>query len=205
MDKILFNDEFRLTDAVIDGRKTMTRREVNQGLIERCEKKYESFDHVLYSNTESREISFEEFKEGYLLGLSRFKKDSTVAVAQCYNNVCSYLTRMGKTAEIDFIKANVRSDSLGWTNKLFISSLYMPKRIRITDVRLEHLQDITEEDCLKEGCYEDNGHFFYTGCKKTFDTAREAFSDLINKVSNNRNTWKSNPLVYVYDFKLEDN
>lgn len=205
MDKILFNDEFGLTDAVIGGRKTMTRREVNQGLIERCEKRYKSFDHLLYSNTESREISFEEFKEGYLLGLSRFKKDSTVAIAQCYNNVCSYLARMGKTAEIDFIKANVKSDSLGWTNKLFVSSMLMPKRIRITDIRLEHLQDITEEDCLKEGCYEDNGQFFYLGCKKTFYTAREAFSDLINKVSNNRNFWKSNPLVYVYDFELEDN
>ena len=150
MDKILFNDEFGLTDAVIDGRKTVTRREVNQGLIERCEKRYESFDHFLYSNTESREISFEEFKEGYLLGLSRFKKDSAVAIAQCYNNVCSYLARMGKTAEIDFIKANVKSDSLGWTNKLFVSSMLMPKRIRITDIRLEHLQDISEEDCLKE-------------------------------------------------------
>jgi hypothetical protein len=37
MDKILFNGEFGLTDAVIDGRKTMTRREVNQGLIENKE------------------------------------------------------------------------------------------------------------------------------------------------------------------------
>ena len=85
----------------------------------------------------------------------------------------------------------------------------MPHQIRITNVRIERLQDISDEDCLKEGLEWDGVAFqYYVNYKKetrhkTFlgKTPREAFAGLIDKVSG-KGTWERNPYVWVYDFEL---
>ena len=41
----------------------------------------------------------------------------------------------------------------GYTNKMFVKSDLMPHHIKITNIRMEQLQDISEEDCLKEGIH----------------------------------------------------
>ena len=83
----------------------------------------------------------------------------------------------------------------------------MPHQIRITGIKCERLQDISEEDCMKEGIlgdveydkYEVYGLFFFS--YDGFDTPREAFASLIDKVSG-RGTWKRNPWVVAYEFEL---
>lgn len=87
----------------------------------------------------------------------------------------------------------------------------MHNHIRITNVRVERLQDISDEDCIAEGIsfYKYNGKIHYTfdnKVKKTFfkfDTPREAYSALIDKISG-KGTWESNPWVFVYEFELVD-
>ena len=79
----------------------------------------------------------------------------------------------------------------------------------ITDVRIERLQDISDEDCIKEGVRKvvnENGIYvqYYVGkgdnaC--SFENPREAFAHLINKVSR-KDVWNENPYVFVYDFEL---
>lgn len=83
-----------------------------------------------------------------------------------------------------------------------------PHRIRITDVRVERLQDISDEDCLREGVQflpEINRYYFEcAGCEGFyFDTPREAFASLIDKVSG-YGTWQRNPWVFVYEFELQE-
>ena len=77
-------------------------------------------------------------------------------------------------------------------------------------MKAERLQDISDEDCLREGVlfseryamhygipdYPHYGFFYY-------DTPRAALAALIEKVSG-RGTWESNPLVWVYSFELVD-
>ena len=84
----------------------------------------------------------------------------------------------------------------------------MPHQIRITDIRIERLQDISDEDCLREGVWKeywaegDSAYLIYNGYREIqFDTPREAFSVLINRVSG-KGTWQSNPYVFVYEFEL---
>lgn len=86
----------------------------------------------------------------------------------------------------------------------------MPHQIRITAVRVERLQDISDEDCLKEGISP-----MIVGCEYyvftlidtekgrflDYKTPREAYAALIDKVSG-KGTWESNPYVFVYDFEL---
>lgn len=90
--------------------------------------------------------------------------------------------------------------------------------IKITGVRAERLQDITEEDCFREGVFACGTHVLpepvgavniydisrdkaYT--KKECFTPRDAYADLIDSI-NGKGTWDSNPFVWVYDYKLID-
>ena len=92
----------------------------------------------------------------------------------------------------------------------------MPHQIRITNVRIQRLQDISDEDCLREGIT-DMGiggslrYSFTKNVKQTngdvidfsnnFASAKEAFANLIDKISG-KGTWQNNPFVWVYDFEL---
>lgn len=98
----------------------------------------------------------------------------------------------------------------GFMNKMFVRADLMLHRIRITNVRIQQLQDILDEDCLKEGIFQDEGDdkfppevfYNYDGNEDDgFDSPREAFAHLINKVSR-KDVWSQNPYVFVYDFEL---
>jgi hypothetical protein len=76
-------------------------------------------------------------------------------------------------------------------------SIYMPREaarifLRVTNVRVERVQEITEEDAVKEGAkaYGPNN------CSGT--SARIAFAELWDGVYNN---WRENPWVWVYEFE----
>lgn len=86
----------------------------------------------------------------------------------------------------------------------------MPHAIRITNIRIERLQDISEEDCLKEGILRgydvgsDSTTYWYHGlANSSFRTPQEAYASLIDRISG-KGTWESNPYVFVYDFDLID-
>lgn len=101
-------------------------------------------------------------------------------------------------------------NSKGWNNKMFVKSDLMPHHIRITNVKAERLQDLSEEDCLKEGImyygleYDDYGdpQYGYKG-SQMFINPIDAFRSLIDKVSG-KGTWNIDPYVWVYEFELID-
>ena len=41
----------------------------------------------------------------------------------------------------------------GWSNTMFTKADLMPHHIRITDIKIERLQNISDEDCFKEGIF----------------------------------------------------
>ena len=100
--------------------------------------------------------------------------------------------------------------SAGWNNKMFVEASKMLHHIRIIDVRIERLQDISDEYCLKEGIkknlrcgkYGFDSNIGYIS-QYPFHNPCEAFASLIDKVSG-KGTWESNPYVFVYDFELVD-
>lgn len=94
----------------------------------------------------------------------------------------------------------------GWKNKMFVRADLMPHQIRITGVRVERLQDISDEDCLREGVngesiFDDNDYCTVQGIQPWFNSPRDAFAALIDKVSK-KGTWEENPWVFVYEFEL---
>ena len=103
-------------------------------------------------------------------------------------------------------------DSAGWNNKMFVKSYACKHHIKITNVKVERLQDISDEDCLKEGiihAYTDNDGIkrYHTPHTKrgylSTDVAQQAFAFLIDKVSG-KGVFQSNPYVFAYEFVLFD-
>jgi hypothetical protein len=72
-------------------------------------------------------------------------------------------------------------------------------------VRCERLQDISDEDCIKEGIsaisQKYNAPFIYYNGFDYDNTPSRSYATLINKICG-KGTWESNPYVWVYDFKL---
>lgn len=188
MKKILFNDEFLLTKAVLDGRKTQTRRICKEQV----------WAHSDIVNAENGIFHFE---------IPKYNVGEVVAVAQSYRN-CGGINEYG-VPMWDIISQKVGSSNAGWDNKMFIRADLMPHQIHITNVRVERLQDISEEDAIAEGItyaglfYEDYGEpmFIIEGCKWTFGSAKDAYAWLIDKISR-KGTWGRNPYVFVHDFEL---
>lgn len=196
---MMFNDRYGLTKAVISGRKTVTRRIIDpQGKYEelRWWQPCIEFEECMYGYTEN---------EGWEVIEPRYNVGEIVAVAQSYNQV--YHQEGLET--IDMLVSGLKH-TVGWQNKMFVKAELMPHQIQITDIRIERLQDISEEDCMKEGVYRDYGDTefppqeFYDydwNEDNGFDTPREAFASLIDKVSG-RGTWDRNPFVWRIEFEL---
>ena len=199
MQKIMFNDKYGLTQAVLEGHKTMTRRIVSQKILDmglNYQKEYYdvtlssiSVENAIYAVTNYERRAKAQFSIGQI-----------VAVAQSYKDagVSPYFIAEEFEPQVQFTP--------GWNNKMFVKAWPLPNRIRFTDMKIERLQDISDEDCLKEGIFEcidaddcEHGYSYKGGCWHR--TPREAFANLIDKVSG-KGTWDSNPYVVAYSFEL---
>jgi hypothetical protein len=187
MKKMMFNDKYGLTKAVLELLKSMTRRIADSaGDIDNMEfKRFQDGKAVFASATGVARIE------------PKYKVGEVVAVAQAYQEL---LYNIG-TAE-GAKKFNTLSKTSGWSNKMFVKADLMPHHVRITNVRVERLQDISDEDCLKEGITKPTfDTFTFDGWKYFAYNPREAYAALIDRVCR-KGTWASNPWVFVYEFEL---
>ncbi|WP_195453933.1 hypothetical protein [Alistipes communis] len=196
MKKIMFNDRYGLTQAVIEGRKTMTRRIMNNqsGNLAGCVGFTKNGRACTYVRADFDNGISEDAP--YAIG-------EIVAVAQSYRDVCAG----GFEPDATILRLFEERRIAGWTNKMFTKAELMPYRIRITGIKCERLQDISDEDCMKEGVLGDVEYDKYEvyglfgNSDDGFDTPREAFASLIDKISS-CGTWAHNPWVVVYEFEL---
>lgn len=200
MKKILFNDKLGLTQAVLDGRKTMTRRIV--ALESTLAITWDCVTEI------DRDIAIKNYIVGNIK--NRYEVGEVVAIAQCYMDIDQF-HRNGKNAAYLELLPGLKLYP-GWGNKMFVRSDLMPHHIRITNIKVERLQDISDEDCLKEGVvqkFDADGtpRYYVSWYKHTWayatDSAKDAYHFLIDKVSG-KGIWESNPYVWVYEFELVD-
>jgi hypothetical protein len=210
MKKIMFNDKYGLMGAVLNKRKTMTRR-IIKGNFEDVKAYHANGGWHFIADTEDGDSV--ELKPQYEIG-------ERVAIAQSYEELANsrYCTELGMMDSPSTFKKEFFGK--GWGNKMFVKPEHMPHQIRITGISVERLQDISEEDAMREGIFKydkpplhhemdmfapwppylkpykwDTSNLVYR-CN-----ARYAFAYLIDKISGG-GTWRSNPWVFVYDFEL---
>ncbi len=222
----MFSEKYGLQQAVMDRTKPLTRRFV------KCPKRFKSMegewcddpqlefhkkpgDNVYYNCV----VTDGDGRELGQLPLPCEVGD-VVAIAQSYKEI-----GISPEAIVSHIDEGLNmytlvaaKDSAGWTNKMFVREDLMPHHIQITDLWFEHLQDISDEDCLKEGIIrrddlinhnmENIVRYTFEGSFenhiwKSYATPREAFAALIDRI-NGKGTWESNPWVVVYAFTRID-
>ena len=190
----MFNDRYGLTKAVLDGTKTMTRRIIP---LTDADKTYldTAFDWDLRER-----VIIDRY--------AKYKVGEVVAVAQSYKSVFEESLNYA-LPRYHWLDDHI--DDKGFGNKLFVKASEMPHQIQITDVKIERLQDISDEDCLKEGVVYDSRHWVNgyevenlwnkIDRQSHFRSAQVAFANLINSIIG-KGTWVSNPYVFAYSFKL---
>lgn len=176
MKKIMFNDNFRFTESVLLGHKTMERKVItNKVAIAHCEKGYTDL----------------------ALNYAAYQVGDIVAIAQSYND-CLYDAHT--ECEING-KDAMLYETAGWNNKMFVKADLMPHHIRITDVLVERMQNISYGDCLFEGVRRRNSLFGYRYyVHEDLPIRRDprlVIADIVGKLN-----WERNPYVFVYKFEL---
>ncbi len=227
--KIMFNDKYGLTQAVLEGRKTMTRRICKYS---RPDETYDIVFPVFEPNdfdNDGNNISPLNYAFGWMdnkanfigWNIPQYKVGEVVAIAQNYASIADYYQDPRHASCAEHYELNVEKSSWyccvehpGFRNKLFVAADKMIHHIRITDIKIERLQSISEEDCLKEGVIT---RFHSPACRNfyyvpnvevkskddVYLTSQEAFSALIDKVCG-KGTFNKNPYVFAYEFKLVD-
>lgn len=85
-----------------------------------------------------------------------------------------------------------------WRPSIHIPRWASRTQLKITNIRVERVQEISEEDCLGEGVFIDLKNAFAVKPPKLRDKFKELW-DSINKESGYG--WKVNPYVWVVDFE----
>ena len=189
---ILFNTE--MVRAILDDRKTCTRRVI----------KYDKADDVLNSpaRKENPDIPDKQFIK--CLVKMPYEVGDILYVRETWTD--HYVPNEIGKPELQYCyKADgvdIKAECLPGENNRWYPSIHMPKEaariwLKVTDVRVERLQEMDKTDALKEGidprlCI--NLSHALTKFKKIWDsTIKKSDLDIYG--------WKANPWVWVIEFE----
>lgn len=194
---ILFNTE--MVRAILDGRKTCTRRIVKDGIPDDAMWGYTAFTPKGYITCRGW------YADGYGEGFYKlpYKPGDILYVRETWCGLPVNEAGHFRGHPIYYYKADGDLRPEGWIGA-WHPSIHMPKEaariwLKVTDVRVERLQDITSEQIYREGT-EVEEPFVLNGEEK-----RYAFSVLwnstIKKSDLDRYGWEANPWVWVIEFE----
>ena len=204
MKPILFNTE--MVRAILEGRKTVTRRVLKGYALENLELDVDGTIIGVYDRFEGMVrpvMNYAPLQSGDILYVRETWR---------VRNVFGDLKRGDRTAEIEFRAGgentciNISEDSI--YTRCWRPSIHMPKEaarifLRVTDIRVERLQDMHLADCLKEGVQLsviEQSDFVIQGVR-----ARERFSAVwdstIKPADRSTYGWAANPWVWVICFE----
>lgn len=197
MPKILFNENYCLQTAVFEGYKTHTRRvvkrQIPEPILQRC-------------------LAGQEL---YVWSYAPYKKNGLVKIAQSYQDIFFELKSKSilNFSDADTFYKKYHNEE-GWSNKLYVKADAMIHSIFMLHARMEYLQDITDDGCIKEGIRFDEGSNRYYFTKRSFDkygnavftnfffdSPRTAFASFVN-AAYQKGLWEQNPLVFDFEFRF---
>ena len=191
---ILFNT--KMVRAILDGRKDATRRIVKGFIPDDAVWGYTAFTPKGYISCRGT------FADGYV---EKFFK------LPCESGDILYVRETWKEAPKGYYYyEDWQKDDIADVTK-WKPSIHMPKEaariwLKVTDVRVERLQDVTEDGAKAEGAIDNRG--FIHSPENEYDriyTAREHFikiwNSTIKKSDLDRYGWDANPYVFVIEFE----
>ena len=218
---ILFNTD--MVKAILDGRKTCTRRIVKDGIPDDAMWGYTAFTPKGYISC--RGVYADGYGEGFyklpyqpgdLLyvretwGISNLDDESKMAYI-VYRASEEQKNEGCREVHLPDEKFEKMYESMAESEPEWRPSIHMPKEaariwLKVTDVRVERLQDMTDDDAEAEGAIDNRG--FIHSPENEYDriyTAREHFIGIwdrtIKKSDLDRYGWDANPYVWVIEFE----
>lgn len=212
MEGLLLQQElFYLTVA---GIKTMTRRDHNLKTINKL--KLPDAYKIIQIDSDDRKMKFSianeciayPVKPRYEIGQKLYLKEPVYFKDEIILYI--YPPDQINDDEIPILK----QEGYKYRNKLHLPEAWARYFIEITSVGLERLQDITDEDCFKEGIQKITDHAYGVILSDAWDetgtaicvaeTPNTAYLKLFRKVSGKRDESyiNSNPFVFKYEYKL---
>lgn len=206
---MLFNTE--MVQAILDGRKKCTRRivKIPNYIKKQDDGLYTLFaEGTCYENQHFEEI-IQYLKNPYQPGDVIYVRETWCALPV---NEAGHM----RGHSIYYYRADGDLRPEGWRGK-WRPSIHMPKEaariwLKVTDVRVERLQDITPKNAKNEGVgnlfYEDIGYSeknYGTEVDPEYGIAKEQFAWLwestIKKSDIDRYGWDANPYVWAISFE----
>lgn len=206
---ILFSTE--MVQAILEGRKTQTRRIVKSEpkinddtdleLIPDWDGKYDDPLTLFfyYKGTKTRSIYYD-----CQLPLAQIGDILWIRESFQYSDELDEPFWYKQKYEEDYTQEAF--DRIKWK-----PSIHMPKEaarifLEVSNVRVERLQDISEDDAIAEGIERVSiapfvHRFKNYLCNNKFIGPKESFKTLWMKI-NGIDSWKANPWVWVYEFKV---
>jgi len=197
MKGILFKSD--TIQAIVDGRKTQTRRLGGLKEINRTSDIWECLNP-----TARQLVTFYNEGTAFCTRVKpRYQVGETVYIKEAIHRFnVEYASYSLDFAPVMFMQSANRFHWRWARDKLSPRSL--PREaaryfIMITDVGVERLQEISWLDCLAEGIQEDRDGFFY---RCHYSVPQGAYIELWNSI--NKQKWESNPWVWVYSFEPKE-
>lgn len=202
---ILFNTP--MVQAILDGRKTATRRIV----------KFKGNKNPMWTGYVKDGLNLYNGKNEVCNEKPRYKVDDILYVRETWHK---YTKRIGKGDSCKLeqfygYKASIANSED--SREKWHPSIYMPKEaarifLRVTDVRVERLQECGKGWCVgikKEGVTTPQSSILYINDDAFHNALREEFQKLWNstvkKADLDRYGWDANPFVWVIEFeRLEE-
>lgn len=141
----------------------------------------------------------------------KYKVGEIVYLKEPYIFVGGYFEHELPTTVYKYLNNPANCKNTKFKNKLFMPESAARHFIKITAVRAERLQDISEDDCIKEGIdsffnplFSETRYKDYLNPNSECRSPQSSYASLINKI-NGKGTWESDPFVWIYDFELTNN
>lgn len=223
---IIFSAE--MVKAILDGKKTMTRRVVKSNFINH----YKHAHIIKQSSDKSREGKAYFYDEvvlsRQLVSNPYGKIGDRLWVRETYQEIgadCLLTYRATYPSDLYAKRPELENvppiEALKDKGYLWKSPLFMPREfsrllLEITDIRVEHLQDISEAGAMKEGVKSWKVNCSHNGLKTVYKDYSDIHNDVItynNPIASFKTLWdtlnakkgypwSSNPWVWVVEFKV---
>ena len=194
---ILSNTE--MVRAILDGRKSCTRRVIKHNVDAILNSPY----HMEHPEVEDKQIISKLCLPPYQLGDILYVRETWCALPV---NEAGHMR--GHSVYYYKVDGDLRPE--GWRGN-WHPSIHMPKEaariwLKVTDVRVERLQEITEDGAKAEWAIDNRGFIHSTENEYvSIYTAREHFTEIwnstIKKSDIDRYGWDANPYVFVIEFE----
>ncbi|MEG2891278.1 MAG: hypothetical protein RR874_20115 [Aeromonas sp.] len=191
---VIFNGE--MVRAILSGKKTQTRRTITAKTLHLFDVAAKVGEcHHLNSGDPADERSQPYYRQFCPFGQpgDRLWVKETFATGLCTKSTIAYRATH-KPSDLD----EGWDEQIKWTPSIHMSRSFSRIKLEITAVRVERLNDISEQDALAEGM--DDGTSPAAIAAGWFEKPRRAFRRLWERIYG-QESWDSNPWVWVVEFK----